>query len=178
MKKKKIVLGITGSIAAFKTPEIVRILKKKGFDVACVLTPAASQFVTPFVLSALSGEKAVSDMFDPDAAHISHLKMAEEADLFLIAPASAATLARCAQGIAEDMVSVVYLATKAPVLKAPAMHDTMWNHPATQKNVEILKERGAKFVGPIEGDLADGSSGPGRMSDVNEIVRMAERIVS
>jgi len=167
---KKIIIGVTGSIAAIKIPELVRKLRKEKFRVSCVLTPSAVNFVTPLVLSTLSGEEAVADLFAARTAHLPHLQSADEADLFLIAPASAATLARCAQGLAEDMVSLVYLATKAPVLIAPAMHGTMWEHPATRKNVEILKERGAQFIGPEKGDLADGTAGPGRMSEVDDII--------
>ncbi len=178
MSKPCVILGVTGSIAAIKAPKLVRLLMEKGVDVHCVMTPNAAHFVTPFVLSTLSGAPVITDMFDSTAAHLPHLKVAEEADVFLIAPASAATIARCARGVAEDMVSLTYLATKAPVLMAPAMHDTMWDHPATQENVKILKSRGVQFVGPGIGPLADNTQGEGRFSEPEEIVSAVEKILS
>jgi len=125
------VLGISGSIAAYKTPELVRLLKKAGADVTCVLTRAAEQFVTEPSLSTVSEHPVYRDLFDTHEARIRHVSLADESDLLLIAPATANVLAKLAAGIADDLLTTLYLATKAPVLIAPAMNVNMWNHPAT-----------------------------------------------
>ncbi len=174
---KRILLGISGSVAAVKAPELVRLLKDCGHRVNCVLTESAVQFVSPLVLSTFCGEKVVSGLFGEDAYEMPHLEWAENADLFIMAPASATLLGRCAFGLAEDMVSLSYLNVSSPVLIAPAMHNTMWNHPATQANITILKDRGASLVGPVKGRLADTTTADGRMSEPEEIVKAAEKLL-
>lgn len=179
---RTIVLGVTGSIAAVKAPEIVRLFREKGYAVRCVLTKNAEKFVSPLALSTFCGAPVVVDMFGPDAHTMSHLSLAAEASLFVVAPSTAATMARMAYGLADDMVSLTYITTTAPTLIAPAMHDTMWLHAATQAAVKILTQRGVSFVGPIKGKLADQPSADGRMSDgrmvePEEIVQAAEKIL-
>ena len=176
-KRPRVVLGVTGSIAAFKAPELVRLLREKGFDVSCLLTEEAAHFVSPLVLSTFTGKPALTDMFSQESQGMPHLRSAEEADLYLVAPVTANVLARCAQGLADDLVSLTYLATGAPVVMAPAMHNTMWHHPATQANVRLLKERGVTFVGPIVGKLADGTTAEGRMSELKNIVGAVESML-
>jgi phosphopantothenoylcysteine decarboxylase/phosphopantothenate--cysteine ligase len=172
---RRVLLGVSGSIAAVKSPELVRLLVDKGFDVDCVLTQGATHFVTPLALGTFSGHPVVDEMFGHEAWRIPHLKLAEQADVMVIAPATALILARCAAGLSQDMVTLSYLTTTAPVLIAPAMHPTMWEHPATQANVKILRERGVTFVGPYIGPLADKTHGEGRMSEPSEILQAVEK---
>lgn len=174
---KRVLLGVSGSIAAVKSPEIVRLLADRGFDVSCVMTRSAEAFVTPLSLATFSGKPALSSLIGPESYQMPHLRLADDADLLLIAPASATILARCANGLAEDMVSLLYITTKAPTLMAPAMHPTMWEHPATQQNVRTLRERGVEFTGPFNGPLADNTKGAGRMSEPDAIVAAAEKIL-
>ena len=173
-----IVIGITGSIAAFKAPLIVRQLQENGCTVRCVMTESAEKFVSPLVLSTFCQERVYSKLIDDASYKMPHLDLAKSADLFLIAPCSATVSnPRCAHGSAEDLVSLTALTTTAPVLFAPAMHDTMWLHPATQDNVKILTSRKNKFVGPVKGKLADNDSAVGRMAEPEEIVKAALSIV-
>lgn len=174
---KRILLGVTGSIAAVKAPELVRLLVDKNFDVQCVMTKESKEFVAPLALATFSGKPAPFEMFGPEAFRMPHITYSEQANLMIIAPASATMLARMAHGLSEDLVSLCYITTQAPVLVAPAMHPTMWEHPATQANVKILRERGVHFVGPYVGPLADKTRGEGRMSEVEEIVQAAEKIL-
>jgi len=174
---RRVLLGISGSIAAVKSPELVRLLVDKGYDVDCVATQGAMQFVTALALSTFSGHPVVDEMFGDEAWRMPHLKLADQADVMVIAPATALLLGRCAHGLTEDMVTLSFLTTTAPVLIAPAMHPTMWEHPATQANVKILRERGAAFVGPYVGPLADKTHGEGRMSEPAEIVAAVEKIL-
>ena len=174
---RRILLGITGSIAAVKSPELVRLLVDKGYQVDCLLTASADKFVSKLALATFSGNPLIDDIFGADAWRIPHIKLAENADILVISPATAATLARCANGLAEDMVSLAYLTSPAPVLVAPAMHTGMWEHPATQANVKILRERGVTFIGPYIGPLADQSHGEGRMSEPTEILQAIEKIL-
>ena len=174
---RRVLLGISGSIAAVKSPELVRLLVDKGYEVDCVLTKGATQFVTPLALSTFSGHAVVEEMFGDEAWRMPHLKLAEHADVMVIAPATALILGRCATGLTEDMVTLSFLTTTAPVLVAPAMHPTMWEHPATQANVKTLRDRGALFVGPYIGPLADKTQGEGRMSEPAEIVQAVEKIL-
>lgn len=177
MSKPVILLGISGSIAAVKAPALVRLLVDHDFDVRCVMTKSAEKFVSPLALATFSKERVISDVFCEDAHRLYHVEWAEKATLMLMAPASATTIARCAQGIAEDMVSLTYLTTTAPVLIVPAMHTSMWEHPATQNNVRILKERGVTFLGPHQGPLADQTHGEGRMVEPEEVFKLVESLV-
>ena len=174
---RKILFGITGSISAYKTPMIVRLLKEKGFDVTCVMTKSAEKFVSPLVLSTFTENKVASALFSEDAHQMPHIQLAKSCDLMLIAPVSATIMARCAQGLAEDLVSLSYLTTTAPVIMAPSMHDTMWLHPATQANYLLLKKRNVEFLGPVTGKLADDTQGIGRMVEPEEIAaKVNERL--
>jgi phosphopantothenoylcysteine decarboxylase/phosphopantothenate--cysteine ligase len=173
----KIALGVTGGIAAYKAAEIVRLLQDRGIRVQVVMTRAAQEFVRPLTFAALSGEKVITSMFAPgeenepniDSA-IEHIAVAQSIDALLVAPATADVLAHFAQGIASDFLTTLYLATTAPVVVAPAMNVNMWNHPATQANLQILRQRGVKIVEPGAGYLACGMTGPGRLADNETIV--------
>jgi phosphopantothenoylcysteine decarboxylase / phosphopantothenate---cysteine ligase len=173
----KIALGVTGGIAAYKAAEIVRLLQDRGIRVQVVMTRAAQEFVRPLTFAALSGEKVITGMFAPgeeqeaniDSA-IEHIAVAQSIDALLVAPATADVLAHFAQGIATDFLTTLYLATTAPVVVAPAMNVNMWNHPATQVNLEILRKRGVKVVDPGSGYLACGMTGPGRLAHNEAIV--------
>ncbi len=173
----KIALGVTGGIAAYKAAEIVRLLQDRGIRVQVVMTRAAQEFVRPLTFAALSGEKVITSMFAPGEEHepnidsaIEHIAVAQSIDALLVAPATADVLAHFAQGIASDFLTTLYLATTAPVVVAPAMNVNMWNHPATQANLQILRSRGVKIVEPGAGYLACGMTGPGRLADNEAIV--------
>src|SRR6202142_707897 len=172
----KIALGVSGGIAAYKAAEIVRLLQDRGIRVQVVMTAAAQEFVRPLTFAALSGEKVITGMFG-SAEHaanidsaIEHIAVAQAIDALLVAPATADVLARFAQGIASDFLTTLYLATTAPVVVAPAMNVNMWNHAATQANLEILKKRGVRIVEPGEGYLACGMTGQGRLAENETIV--------
>ncbi len=174
MEPRRILLTASGGIAAYKVPELVRQLQRAGHEVRCAVTPAAARFVAPLSLQALTGAPVRQDLFDPsEEGEIDHIRLADWADLVIVAPATANTLGRMAHGLADDLVSAVLLATEAPVLAAPAMNVNMWNHPATQANLETLRQRGVRFVGPGVGDLACGWEGRGRMAEPGEIVAEA-----
>ena len=174
MEPRRILLTVSGGIAAYKIPELVRQLQRVGHEVRCAVTPAAARFVAPLSLQALTGATVRQDLFDPsEEGEIDHIRLADWADLVIVAPATANTLGRMAHGLADDLVSAVLLATEAPVLAAPAMNVNMWNHPATQANLETLRQRGVRFVGPGVGDLACGWEGRGRMAEPGEIVAEA-----
>jgi phosphopantothenoylcysteine decarboxylase/phosphopantothenate--cysteine ligase len=172
----KIALGVTGGIAAYKAAEIVRLLQARGVRVQVVMTGAAQEFVRPLTFAALSGEKVITGQFSAgneqpnlDSA-VEHIAMAQSIDALLVAPATADTIAKFAQGIANDFLSTLYLATKAPVIVAPAMNVNMWEHPATRANLEILRQRGAHVVEPDSGYLACGMIGAGRLAEPEQIV--------
>jgi phosphopantothenoylcysteine decarboxylase/phosphopantothenate--cysteine ligase len=172
----KIALGVTGGIAAYKAAEIVRLLQDRGVRVQVIMTHAAQEFVRPLTFAALSGEKVITGMFAPGEEHaanidsaIEHIAIAQSIDALLVAPATAGVLAHFAQGIASDFLTTLYLATTAPVVVAPAMNVNMWNHPATQANLEILRKRGVKIVDPGSGYLACGMTGSGRLAE-NEVI--------
>jgi len=166
VEPRRILLGITGGIAAYKTPELVRALIRDGHSVRCVPTPEATRFVSSFVLQTLTGAPVRSELFDPSGeAEIDHIALADGADLVVVAPATAHTLARMRHGLADDLLCNVLLATRATVLVAPAMNVNMWEHPATRDNVAALRERGVRFVGPESGELACGWEGAGRMAE-------------
>jgi len=169
-----IVLGITGSIAAYKAADIASHLTKAGHQVTCVLSKGAVEFVTPLTLATLSRRPVITDLFaEKEGWQPGHIQVADEADLLLIAPASANVLAAMAHGFANDALTAIALATRAPILIAPAMNGKMWLHPATLRNVETLKSWGAQFVDPAEGLLACGYEGVGRLAPVEEIVAKA-----
>lgn len=174
MSGKKIILGVTGSIAAFKSADLLRQLKNRGYSVSVIMTKEAQAFITPLTLQMLSGEKVYCDMFEvPDAWDIEHVSLAQSADLILIAPATANVIAKLASGLCDDLLTCTVTATKAPILIAPAMNDNMYTHKMTQANVSALKKIGYKFIGPVKGRLASGKVAIGRMSDVEDIVRAA-----
>ncbi|MCI0813994.1 MAG: bifunctional phosphopantothenoylcysteine decarboxylase/phosphopantothenate--cysteine ligase CoaBC [Chloroflexi bacterium] len=164
---KQIVLGVTGSIAAYKAPDLASKLTQAGAAVDVAMTESATRFVAPITFQSVTGRRAYHDMWD-EASEIAelHVVLGRRADLMVIAPATATMLARMAHGLAEDLVSLTALATQAPVLVAPAMDPHMWEHAATQANVDTLRSRGVSFVGPEEGRLASGQMGTGRMSEV------------
>ena len=168
--QKRILLGITGGIAAYKSIELIRLLTKAGAEVQVVLTEGAKAFVTEMTLQAISGHTVRSTLLDPNAeAGMGHIELAKWADLIVIAPASADFMARYAQGMANDLLSTLCLATESPVLLAPAMNQAMWRHPATQANANLLNKRGVLNIGPADGAQACGDIGPGRMSEPNDI---------
>jgi phosphopantothenoylcysteine decarboxylase/phosphopantothenate--cysteine ligase len=171
MDPRRILLAISGGIAAYKTPELVRALRRAGHEVRCAMTPEAARFVAPLSLQAVTGTTVRQDLFDPgEEGEIDHIGLADWAEVVLVAPATANILAKMAHGLADELVTAVLLATRAPVLVAPAMNVNMWSHPATRANLEILRERGVAFVGPDAGELACGWEGLGRMSDPAVIV--------
>ncbi|MCI6375648.1 MAG: bifunctional phosphopantothenoylcysteine decarboxylase/phosphopantothenate--cysteine ligase CoaBC [Clostridiales bacterium] len=172
--KKCVVLGVTGGIAAYKACELLRLLQKQGADVYVVMTKNAGRFVAPLTFETLSGHPVACDTFErPATWEVEHVALAKRADLFLIAPATANILAKMACGIADDMLSTTVLATRAPVLVAPAMNTGMWENPATQHNLSVLASRGVRIVAPATGHLACGDSGAGKLEDVQVIAQTA-----
>lgn len=172
-KPRRIVLGVTGSIAAYKAPEVVRGLVKKGAEVRCVLTPNAAHFVAPLTLATLSRHPVAQSPHDPSLWEMAHLSLAGWADLVLVAPATADFIARLAQGRAEGLLDALVLSTRSPVAVCPAMDAEMWEHPATRANVARVKEFGYRVLGPEKGELASGKVGWGRLLATDEIVRHA-----
>ncbi len=171
MQGKRIVLIVGGGIAAYKSLELVRRLKERGAQVRAILTSAGAEFVTPLSLSVLTEEKAFTDLFDlKDEAEIGHIRLSREADLIVVAPATADLIAKMAHGLASDLATAVLLATDNKVLVAPAMNVRMWQHAATKRNVATLRDDGIAFVGPEEGEMACGEFGPGRMAQPAEII--------
>jgi phosphopantothenoylcysteine decarboxylase/phosphopantothenate--cysteine ligase len=173
----RITLGVTGGVAAYKAAELVRLLQQDGFTVEVVMTRGAREFVTPLTFAALSGQKVITDLFEKSAAGeanlesaIEHIAVAQRTDLLLVAPATADVLAKFARGIADDFLTTLYLAATVPVIVAPAMNVNMWNHAATQENIETLRARGVKIVNPDEGYLACGMTGAGRLAGQQEII--------
>ena len=172
---KKVLLIITGGIAAYKSLGLVRKLKEKGADVIPVMTKAAENFVTPMSVSALAQEKVFNKLFDlTDEAEMGHIELSRSSDLIIVVPASADFIAKTATGQANDLASTLILATDTKVLMAPAMNVRMWENPLTQKNIKILHNNGVKFVGPDEGEMACGEFGFGRMAETNEILKEIE----
>jgi len=169
-----IILGVTASIAAYKAADIASKLTKQDRSVHVVMTAGATQFITPLTLQTLSRHPVTASIFDEKASwHPGHIELADSADLLLIAPATADIIAKLAHGFADDALTAIALATTAPLLLAPAMNGKMWLHPATVANVEILRQRGADFIGPEEGMLACGYEGIGRLWPVDQIVARA-----
>jgi len=171
---KNVLLGVSGSIAAYKSADITSLLVKAGCDVTCIMTNSAREFITPMTLQTLSKNPVVTDLFDEkESWRPTHIQLADKAHLLLVAPATANTLAAMANGLANDALSAISLATRAPILIAPAMNGKMWLHPATQRNVETLKSWGCHFIGPDDGMLACGYEGTGRLWPVDGIVKAA-----
>ncbi|MBS0985163.1 bifunctional phosphopantothenoylcysteine decarboxylase/phosphopantothenate--cysteine ligase CoaBC [Acetobacter thailandicus] len=165
-----VLLVVTGSIAAFKAPELIRMLRAAGIAVRCVLTKGGAEFVTPLTLQALSGERVHTDLFSLTAEQeMGHIALSRSADLVLVCPASADFLAKMAHGLADDIASTLLLATDTPVMVAPAMNVRMWEHAATQANVTLLRQRGVQLIAPVDGVMACGESGPGRMAEPADI---------
>jgi phosphopantothenoylcysteine decarboxylase len=179
-RPRKIVLGVTGSIAAHKAADLASLLTKAGAEVHVVMTADAMRFITPLPFKTLSRNPVVTDLYDEEEGwKPAHIKLADEADLLLIAPATANTIAKLAHGLADDALSCIALAlnAKAKLLIAPAMNGKMWTHPATRRNVETLQARGVEWVGPDEGLLSCGYEGIGRLWPVEEIARVALRLL-
>ncbi len=175
---KRILLIVAGGIAAFKSLDLIRRLRERGASVRCVLTEAGAKFVTPLSLQALTEDRVYGDMFSlTDESEMGHIQLSRDADLLVVAPATADLLARMAGGLANDLAATVLLATDKPVLAAPAMNVRMWTHAATVANVETLKKRGVTFVGPNDGAMACNEHGPGRMSEPLEIVAAIEALL-
>ena len=174
MKKPCVVLGVTGGIAVYKACELLRLLQKRGIDVFVVMTQNACRFVAPLTFEMLSGHPVAVDTFDrPQTWEVEHIALAKRADLFLIAPATANIMGKMACGIADDMLSTTVMATRAPVLVAPAMNTGMWENAAVQQNVKTLRARGVEIVAPVSGHLACGDSGAGKLEDVAVIAERA-----
>jgi phosphopantothenoylcysteine decarboxylase/phosphopantothenate--cysteine ligase len=192
LDQARVLLGITGGIAAYKAPELVRLLAKERARVSVILTRNARRFVTRDALRALTRGPVLGNLFESEALGegpwfpgsprsslgMAHIGMAREADLFLVAPATANLLAKLAHGAADDLLSTALLATRAPVLVAPAMNVAMWEHPAVRENIRVLRERGVRFVDPEEGELADGEWGMGRMASLEAIVAAAGDVLA
>lgn len=174
MKKPCVVLGVTGGIAVYKACELLRLLQKRGIDVFVVMTQNACRFVAPLTFETLSGHPVAVDTFDrPQTWEVEHIALAKRADLFLIAPATANIMGKMACGIADDMLSTTVMATRAPVLVAPAMNTGMWENAAVQQNVKTLRARGVEIVAPVSGHLVCGDSGAGKLEDVAVIAERA-----
>jgi phosphopantothenoylcysteine decarboxylase / phosphopantothenate---cysteine ligase len=179
----RITLGVTGGVAAYKAAELVRRLQQDSHSVQVVMTRGAREFVTPLTFAALSGQKVITDLFGDSSggeanleSAIEHIAVAQRTDLLLVAPATADILAKLARGIADDFLTTLYLACTAPVVVAPAMNVNMWNHAATQENIEMLRARGVKIVEPAEGYLACGMTGPGRLAGQDDIIAAVREV--
>lgn len=175
LKDKKIILGVCGSVAAYKSAYLLRELQRKGAEVRVVMTPAAVKFVAPLTFSSLSNHPVLFDMFSGESTSIEHVKLGLWADVMLIAPATASTIAKLTQGSADNLLTVIALALRAPLVIAPAMDVDMYIHPTTAHNISKLKERGVVVVEPGEGELASGLTGVGRLAEVEEMISSLER---
>jgi phosphopantothenoylcysteine decarboxylase/phosphopantothenate--cysteine ligase len=176
---RTILLVVGGGIAAYKSLDLIRRLRERGAAVRCILTAGAQRFITPLAAAGISGQRAHTDLFDrEDEAEIGHIRLARDADLVVVAPATANLMARMAGGHADDLASTVVLATTLPILVAPAMNVRMWLHPATQRNLALLRADGVRVVGPNDGPMAEAETGPGRMSEPLEIVAAAEAVLA
>src|SRR5437588_4620239 len=182
-EEMRITLGVSGGVAAYKAAELVRRLQQEGHTVQVVMTRAAREFVTPLTFAALSGQKVITDLFSDSSggeanleSAIEHIAVAQRTDLLLIAPATADIIAKLSRGISDDFLTTLYLATTAPVVVAPAMNVNMWNHPATQENLERLRGRGVHVVSPDEGYLACGMTGAGRLAGQDAIISAVREV--
>ena len=179
LQGRQIVVGVTGSIAAFKAAEVVSQLVQRGAGVNVIMTAAATRFVGPLTFQTLTRRRVMTDQFDLESVvDPTHISLADDADLVLVAPATANFLAKAAHGIADDMLTSLLLAVTCPVLVAPAMNDRMWNHPAVRENVATLRKRGYRFIDPDQGFLACGTYAKGRLADPARIVSDVETCVS
>ena len=176
---RRILLILGGGIAAYKCLDLIRRLRERGASVRAIMTAAAQQFITPLAVGAISGDRVFTELFDREDEHdIGHIRLSREADLIVVAPATASLLAKMAGGHADDLATAVLLATDKPVLVAPAMNPRMWLHPATRRNIETLRDDGIHFIGPNTGEMAEsGEAGPGRMSEPLEIVAAIEELL-
>lgn len=173
-----VILGVTGSIAAYKACELVNLLKKRGFTVKCLMSKDAEHFVTALTLETLSCNKVVKNMFDlPETRSPVHIALSEEADLILVAPATADIIGKVASGIADDILTCTICSSKSPVVFAPAMNDRMYTNPIVQDKIEYLKEKGYRFIGPALGRLACGYEGIGHLAPVEDIVKLVEKLI-
>jgi len=176
IKPKRVVLGVTGSIAAYKSADLIRAFIEKGFRVSVVMTKEAGHFITPLTLSSLSGEKVFGGMFDSaEASDMPHITLARDANVLLIAPATANIIGKLAHGIADDLLTCIALATNASILIAPAMNTEMYKNAAVQDNCRILKKRGIKIIDPVKGKLACGTTGDGHIADEEAIIKAVVR---
>ena len=177
-RKKRVLLGVTGSIAAYKACDITNRLKERSFEVTVVMTDEAARFISPLTLENLSGNKVITDMWAPVASYDPlHTSLAENSDIILIAPATANVIGKIANGVCDDILTCTVLAAKSPVLIAPAMNDRMYNHKAVAGNIEKLKKWGYIFVGPKTGRLACGYSAMGHIADTDDIVKQVKKIL-
>ncbi len=173
----EIVLGVTGSIGAYRAGDIVRHLRDAGYVVSCVMTQRATKFISATTLQALSDRKVYTDLFDADEAHVIHTLLADRARVVLVAPATANIIGKFANGLADDLLSCLLLATRAKLVFAPAMNVHMWQHPTVQRNVQTLKKLGVRFVGPDVGKLACGYEAIGHIAEAEEIVKTVKQLV-
>ncbi|MFN3766141.1 MAG: bifunctional phosphopantothenoylcysteine decarboxylase/phosphopantothenate--cysteine ligase CoaBC [Aliihoeflea sp.] len=180
LSNTRILLIISGGIAAYKSLDLIRRLRERGAKVRCVMTKGAQEFVTPLSVGALSADHVFTELFDRQAEHdVGHIRLSREADLIVVAPATADLMAKMAHGLADDLASTVLLATNKPVLVAPAMNPAMWNHAATQRNRKTLEADGVRFVGPARGEMAESNeAGEGRMAEPLEIVAAIEALLN
>ncbi|MFH1395487.1 MAG: flavoprotein [Candidatus Omnitrophota bacterium] len=177
--KKNILLGITASIAAYKACELIGRFRKKGYQVKCVMTAQAKNFITPLTLETLSGEKAEWDMFSlPEKRDPLHISLADKADVVLVAPATADIIAKIAAGICDDLLTCSICASRSPVIFAPAMNDRMFTNKILQEKIQYLKEKGYHFIDPIKGRLACGCEGIGHLAEIETIVKETENILN
>jgi phosphopantothenoylcysteine decarboxylase/phosphopantothenate--cysteine ligase len=179
VKGREVLVAVSGGIAAYKTATLVSRLAGAGAAVSVIMTEHATRFVAPLVFQSLSGRPVYTDQFaSPEVYRADHIALADRAEIVVVAPATANVLGKLAHGIADDLVSTVLLAINVPLLAAPAMNERMWQHPAVQANVELLRSRGVRFIGPAEGRLACGATGIGRMAEPEDILEAVVGILS
>lgn len=179
MKAKTVIIGITGSIAAYKACGLISALRKKGREVICVLTGEAGEFVTPLTLETLSGNKVYRDMFElPDRREVAHVSLAKRADLIVLCPATANIIGKLAGGICDDLLTCTVISSAGPVLIVPAMNERMYRHKIVQKNIRELEKTGYKFIHPIRGRLACGTVGEGHLADPGNIMKGIDKILA
>lgn len=179
-KNSQIILGVCGSIAAYKSADIIRRLIDKNYDVSIVMTKDAEKFISSLTLGALAGKKVFKDLFDEqdNGTQMGHIQLAQKATAVVIAPATANIIGKLAHGLADDLLTCLCLVTRAPIILAPAMNDLMYSHPQVQANCRILKERGVHFIEPMEGKLACGSFGVGHLAEVDDIIAGVQKILT